>query len=100
MKRFLALFVAAMIVFFAVAASAQSKPPLRLLQTIPLPDLKPGDFDHFAVDLAGNRLLVFIVAHNAEATIEKVLRRIPAALRTSDTEVLIIDDSSKRFTKK
>ena len=65
MKRFLASFVAAIIVFFAVAASGQSKPPLRLLQTIPLPDLKAGDFDHFAVDLAGNRLFLTAEAGNA-----------------------------------
>ena len=58
MKRFLASIVAAIVVFFAVTASAQSKPPLRLLETIPLPDLKAGDFDHFAVDLAGNRLFL------------------------------------------
>ena len=44
--------------------------------------------------LAGKRLLIFIVAYNAEATLEKVLHRIPHSLRTSDTEVLIIDDSS------
>jgi glycosyltransferase involved in cell wall biosynthesis len=50
------------------------------------------------VDLAGKRLLIFIVAYNAEATIEKVLRRIPPALRTNDTEVLIIDDSSSDNT--
>jgi hypothetical protein len=46
----------AMIAFIAVTESAQSKSPLRLVQSIPLPDLKEGDFDHFAVDIAGNRL--------------------------------------------
>jgi len=55
MKRFLAFLVTAIVIFYAAAATAQSKPPLRLLQTISLPDLKAGDFDHFAVDLAGNR---------------------------------------------
>src|SRR5580704_5301774 len=65
MKRFFAFFVAVFILYFAVAASAQSKPPLRLLQTISLPDLKPGDFDHFAVDLAGNRLFLTGEANNA-----------------------------------
>ena len=65
MKRFFAFFVGVFILYFAVAASAQSKPPLRLLQTIPLPDLKPGDFDHFAVDLAGNRLFLTGEANNA-----------------------------------
>src|SRR5260221_9150012 len=58
MKRVLVSSVVVIIAFFAVTASAQSKPPLRLVQTIPLPDLKAGDFDHFAVDLAGNRLFL------------------------------------------
>jgi DNA-binding beta-propeller fold protein YncE len=35
------------------------------VQTIPLPDLKEGDFDHFAVDLAGNRLFLTGEANNA-----------------------------------
>ena len=65
MKRFLVSFVAAITVFFAVGASAQTKPPLKLVQTIPLPDLKEGDFDHFAVDIAGNRLFLTGEANNA-----------------------------------
>ncbi len=41
------------------------------------------------------RLLIFIVAYHAETTIDKVLRRIPAALTEDyDVEVLIIDDAS------
>lgn len=45
------------------------------------------------------RLLVFIVAYNAEQTIESVLRRIPESLADSyDVDVLIIDDSSKDET--
>jgi len=54
-----------MIAFISVTASAQSKSPLRLVQSIPLPDLKEGDFDHFAVDLAGNRLFLTGEANNA-----------------------------------
>lgn len=34
--------------------------PLTLLQTTPLPDLHEGDFDHFAVDLAGQRLFLTV----------------------------------------
>ena len=81
MKRFLAIFVAANIICFAVAAAAQSKPPLRLLQTIPLPDLKAGDFDHFAVDLAGNRLFLTAEANNAVVVLDiranKLIHTIP-----------------------
>src|SRR6202171_2457962 len=50
------------------------------------------------VDLCNKRLLIFIVAYNAETTIEKVLSRIPASLHSDDVEVLIIDDSSKDGT--
>ncbi len=49
-------------------------------------------------DLNGKRLLIFIVAYNAETTIERVLARIPASLHSPDVEVLIIDDSSKDNT--
>jgi len=44
------------------------------------------------------RVLVFIVAYNAEKTIAKVLTRIPASLADYDTEVLIIDDASQDGT--
>ncbi|MFL6278794.1 MAG: bifunctional glycosyltransferase/class I SAM-dependent methyltransferase [Vicinamibacterales bacterium] len=44
---------------------------------------------------ARQRLLVFIVAYNAERTIQQTLRRIPARLlHDYDVEVLVIDDSS------
>ena len=45
------------------------------------------------------RLLIFIVAYNAETTIEKVLYRLPNGLLDEyDVEVLIIDDQSKDQT--
>ena len=50
------------------------------------------------VDLRGKRLLIFIVAYNAESTIEKVLTRIPKSLHSDQVEVLIIDDSSQDET--
>lgn len=40
------------------------------------------------------RVLIFIVAYNAERTIQHVLSRIPRQMADFDTEVLIIDDSS------
>ena len=47
------------------------------------------------------KLLIFIVAYNAEKTIKKVLYRIPHDLQEKfDTEVLVIDDSSKDNTFK
>ncbi len=44
------------------------------------------------------RILIFIVAYNAETTIQKVLSRIPASLKRPGVEVLIIDDSSRDDT--
>ena len=44
------------------------------------------------------RVLIFIVAYNAEKTIQDVSRRIPAELQQFDTEVLIIDDASQDQT--
>lgn len=48
---------------------------------------------------SAGRLLIFIVAYNAERTIEDVLRRIPSGLAEQyEVEVLIIDDSSRDET--
>jgi DNA-binding beta-propeller fold protein YncE len=49
-----------LILFFAVAAGlpAQEKPPLKLVETIPLPGLHDGDFDHFTPDVDGHRLFL------------------------------------------
>src|SRR5438270_2803573 len=45
-----------------------------------------------------SRVLIFVVAYNAERTIQDVVGRIPASLSQYDTEVLIIDDSSSDAT--
>ena len=46
-------------------------------------------------DALKSRLLVFIVAYNAETTIKQVLSRIPAELGLSfDVRILAIDDAS------
>ena len=50
------------------------------------------------ISLGRKRLLIFIVAYNAQTTIEKVLTRIPSSLRGGNVEVLIIDDSSQDDT--
>src|SRR6516164_9678860 len=45
------------------------------------------------------KVLVFIVAYNAEKTIDDVIRRIPPALAAAyDIEILIIDDASHDST--
>ena len=45
-------------VLLTMGVRAQEKAPLELLQKIPMPGLKDGDFDHFAVDLQGQRLFL------------------------------------------
>jgi len=46
--------------FFLVGfnANAGDGAPLKLVETIPLPGLKDGDFDHFAPDVEGHRLFL------------------------------------------
>ncbi len=51
-------------------------------------------------DLTSKRILIFVVAYNAESTIESVIDRIPESLHVPNVEVLIIDDSSKDATFK
>ncbi|NDQ55478.1 MAG: hypothetical protein GZ088_00225 [Acidipila sp.] len=85
MKRFLAFLVVATVVFFAIAASAQKKPPLRLLQTIPLPDLKGGDFDHFDVDLPGNRIFLTAEENNAVEVFDIRTNKLIHTIRDVDT---------------
>lgn len=58
MKAFSGFLRIAAIALVALTASAQSQPPLKFLQDIPLPGVAAGDFDHFAIDLNGNRLFL------------------------------------------
>src|SRR3989442_7539667 len=52
MRKLLACVV---LVVFALPVWAQSKEPLRLVSSTPLPGVE-GDFDHFGVDVKNNRL--------------------------------------------
>ena len=51
-----------------------------------------------SADRPSPRLLVFVVAYEAESTLSRVLERIPASIWALDTEVLVIDDSSRDRT--
>src|SRR5712671_2104927 len=48
--------LAASLVLIAIPARAQDAPPLKLAQTITLPPDATGQFDHFGIDLKGDRL--------------------------------------------
>jgi DNA-binding beta-propeller fold protein YncE len=56
MKTYLAILWAACMVLVPTA-QAQTKEPMRLIQTIPLPNVE-GYFDHMAVDIKGQHLFV------------------------------------------
>lgn len=56
MKKSAAMILPAVFLALVMGAWAQQKAPLELLQSTPLPELHDGDFDHFTVDLEGNRL--------------------------------------------
>ena len=51
------------IAFAALAGNSQQTAPLRLLHTIPIPEVK-GRIDHFDVDLAGRRLFMSALGNN------------------------------------
>ena len=55
MKKY-ALALIALFIAFGVHPASQAAEPLKLVQTISLPAAVKGHFDHFEVDLKGNRL--------------------------------------------
>jgi len=89
------------ILFFAFALSARSqeKLPLKLVATTPLPDFT-GDFDHFAVDLKGKRLLLTAEDHKTVEVFDLEGKRIHsitgfgqphAAVVLSDGNIIVTD---------
>src|SRR5580700_7457749 len=64
---------------FELKAQSQEDEPLKLVQTIPLPGLKDGDFDHFAVDVPGQRLFL---AAESDSAVEVLVLRPNKVLRT------------------
>src|ERR1700738_4440424 len=64
MKRTFAIL---MVVFglMAVKTQCQESAPLKLVQTYKLPPDVKGNFDHFAIDLSGNRLFATPEAYKA-----------------------------------
>jgi DNA-binding beta-propeller fold protein YncE len=56
--------------FFAVKTQSQEAAPLKLAQTYKLPADVKGNFDHFAIDLAGNRLFATPEAYEAVLVID------------------------------
>lgn len=57
MRKFLVIFFVAVVALPIPSRGQAAKPPLRLMQTIPLPNVK-GRIDHFNVDIKGQRLFI------------------------------------------
>jgi len=57
MKKTMMMFFFVIVLFVPVAQS-QIVEPLKRIQTIPMPGLHDGDFDHFAVDVENHRLFL------------------------------------------
>ena len=58
MRKLRFVSVGALLFASVMVARGQEKGPLSFVQSIPLPALHDGDFDHFAVDLASHRLFL------------------------------------------
>src|SRR6202045_4841899 len=60
----------AFLVLFAIPTRGQDAPPLKLAQTLTLPSDVKGNFDHFGVDLKGNRLFATPEGYHAVLVFE------------------------------
>jgi len=56
---------------FVLIAHAQSNPPLRLAQTIPMPGVE-GRIDHLSIDVTGQRVFVAALGNNTAEVIDLV----------------------------
>ena len=65
MKAFALLTIAV----FSIAVNAVEPIPLKLVQAIPLPEVK-GRFDHFSIDVTGKRLFVAALGNNTVEVID------------------------------
>ena len=97
-------FFLAVVLLFALPAQCQVDEPLRLIQSIILPGLHDGSFDHFQVDLTGQRLFVAAEANSAIEVIDmgtnKLIHTIPVpntphsmAYDTELKKLLVADES-------
>ena len=64
MKKTMWILLAAL-AMFAVGTQSQEQAPLKLVQTFKLPPDVKGNFDHFAIDVAGSRLFATPEAYKA-----------------------------------
>jgi hypothetical protein len=100
MTKLLAVCCIAMFAGFAVPTSAQEKQqPLRLTQTIPLPEVK-GRLDHMGVDLEKKRLFVAAVTNDTLEVVDltdgKVINSL-AGFRNTQDALFLGSDFNKLY---
>ena len=102
MKKSIGIFLT-VFALLAAGTRAQVPGPLKLIQTIPLPGLKDGDFDHFQVDLPGKRLFLAAEDNSAieviDLTTNKVVYKIAGpkaphsmAYNPDSKKLFVVDD--------
>jgi DNA-binding beta-propeller fold protein YncE len=92
------LIVALILGFSISAASAGSGVPLKLVQSIPLPDID-GRIDHFSIDVRGRRAFLAALAKNTVEAVDlkagRVIRTLPGFAKPQG--VCFVPELSKLF---
>jgi hypothetical protein len=98
----------ATISIFSLTLMGEVRSPLKL-ETIPLPDLREGDFDHFAIDLEGHglfltaeengKVLVFDTNTNKLIHVITGLKAPHAAIYRIDSQRLFVVDGDDSAVK-
>src|ERR1700682_3017748 len=73
------------ILLFALRAKRQVAEPLKLIQSITLPGLHDGSFDHFQVDLPGKRLFVAAESNSAIEVIDMGTNKLVHTISVPNT---------------
>jgi len=104
MKKLFGICLCCAVLFpFKAQAQVAVDEPLKLVQTIPLPGLHDGDFDHFVVDLPGQRLFLTAEDNSAIEIIDlranKVIGKITStkaphsmAYNPDSKKLFVVDD--------
>src|SRR5260370_39736768 len=93
---------------FAAASAAQDSAVWKLIDTIPLPAVRDGDFDHFAKDAEGHRLFLTAEANGTlevfDSTSNKLIHTItglksPHALlyRRDANRLFVVDGDASQI---
>jgi len=83
-------------VLFVRKANCQVEEPLNLIQTITLPGLHDGDFDHFASDLQGQRLFLAAEENSAVEVVDLRTHKVLQTLKDIKTPHLMAYDTDSK----